>query len=364
MQYEQFPDERYDALRRTYRDWWADRLPRPIVPIVTYGHPSHRQPSPHPALAVSTAWDLSISPEQFVDAHDWQLSTRRFHGDAFPYFPLTSFGPGVLAAFLGCRPIGAPRTVWFEAPRKDIPIEELHFTFDETNPCFGRVLATLEAAMERWHGQVVIGMADLGGVMDVLASFRGTENLLMDLLDDPDEVLRCVGEIQTAWFAAYDRLNAAMAPEARGYSQWFRLYGEEPGYILQSDFSYMISPGMFGQFVAPELAASAARMTNAVYHMDGIGEIPHLEQLLAIDGIKGIQWVPGDGEPSMRNWDALLEKILASGKKLLSWNQKPDGSAIDGARPGQLYFGERSFAADDPAARSYAARWGIALTEE
>lgn len=126
----------------------------------------------------------------------------------------------------------------------------------------------------------------------------------------------------------------------------------------------MISPGMFGQFVAPELASSAARMTNAVYHMDGIGEIPHLEQLLAIDDIKGIQWVPGDGEPSKKNWDALLEKILASGKKLLSWNQKPDGSAIDGARPGQLYFGERSFAADDPAARSYAERWGIALTEE
>ena len=63
MRYEQFPDERYDTLKKTYRDWWADRLTRPIVPIVTYGHSSDRNPSPHPALAFSTAWDLSISPE-------------------------------------------------------------------------------------------------------------------------------------------------------------------------------------------------------------------------------------------------------------------------------------------------------------
>lgn len=356
-----FTDQQYDRLRQTYRKWWNGELERPIVPIVTTGHPSSREPSPYPTLRFPTAWDFSITPEQFVDAHDWYLSTLRWHGDAFPMFPTTAFGPGTMAAFLGCTPVGAQSTVWFQPPRPDIPIEELHFEYDENNPYLRRVLNVYEAAMEKWHGQVVVGMVDMGGVLDVLSSFRGAENLLMDLYDDPDEVLRCVRELQELWFVYYHKINAMMAPEARGYSQWFSLYGEEPGYILQSDFSYMIGPDMFREFVAPELKTSAERMVNAVYHMDGVGQIAHLDQLLAIPGIKGIQWVPGDGTPSMQNWDDVLGRILDAGIKLISWNQKADGTPIDLAKnPGQLYFGERHDHVNDlEKAKAYGTMYGI-----
>ena len=35
-----FSHEQYESLRQTYRKWWAGELDRPIVPFVTYGHPS------------------------------------------------------------------------------------------------------------------------------------------------------------------------------------------------------------------------------------------------------------------------------------------------------------------------------------
>ena len=360
-----FSHEQYEILRQTYRKWWAGELDRPIVPIVTHGHESAVPPSQGPHLSFPTAWDFSIDPRQFVESHHAGLTTHRWHGDAIPYFPTTAFGPGTLAAFLGCTPIGAPSTVWFKPPREDIPIEELHFEFDETNPNYRRVLNLFEAAMEKWHGSVVVGMVDMGGVLDVLQSFRGAENLLMDLYDAPDEVLRCIREIQELWFVYYDKFNGIMAPEAEGYTDWYHMYGEKPGYILQSDFSYMIGPDMFDAFTAPELASSSARLTNAVYHMDGVGQIPHLDSILAIDGIRGIQWVPGAGEPERRNWDELLSKILASGKKLISWTQKPDGRPIDIAKdPGQLYFGERSWRAGDiDAAKRYGDLCGIEVKE-
>lgn len=339
-----FTREQYETLRQTYRKWWAGELDRPIVPIVTWGHPSSDEPVSGPAFAFPTAWDFSIDPRQFIETHDAALRTHRWHGDAFPYFPTTSFGPGALAAFLGCTPIGAQSTVWFKPPREDIPIEELHFEFDENNRNYRRAVNLFEAAMEKWHGSVVVGMVDMGGVMDVLQSFRGAENLLMDLYDSPDEVLRCVRELQEMWFLYYNKFNEIMAPEAEGYTDWYHMYGEKPGYILQSDFSYMIGPDMFDTFVAPELASSAARLTNAVYHMDGVGQIPHLDSLLAIDGIRGIQWVPGAGTPELENWDALLAKILASGKKLIARAQKPDGHPIGIAEnPGQLFFNERGW---------------------
>lgn len=361
MSYIHFTDEQYENLRVTYRKWWKGELNRPIVPFVTHGYETKMAPTKAPLLGFTTAWDFSIDPRQFIEAHTYALSSQRFHGEAYPIFFTQRFGAGAMAAFLGCKPKSAPNTIWF-LPEKQTPIEELHFEYDENNVYWRRVLNTIEAAQEAWRGQVVIGMPDLGGILDVLASFRNAEDLLMDLIDDPDEVLRCVKELQELWFVYYNKINDILRPEAKGYSQWFNVYGEEPGYMLQSDFSYMISPDMFRQFVGWELSSTAYRMTNAIYHMDGIGEIPHLDQLLAIDGIKGIQWQPGEGTAMSMNWDDLLKRILASGKKLLSWNQKPDGSPIDFADPGQLYFGTRYYGPKQwEDARRYADMYGIRM---
>jgi len=357
-----FTDDQYTALRSTYRKWWANELPRPICPIVTGGHPSARKPSPYPTLCFATAWDLSISPEQLIDARDWELSTQRFHGEAFPMQEMSPFGPGAAAAFLGCTPVSAPNTVWFEPPRPDIPIEELHFEYDENNPWLRRVMNVYEAGLEKWGNRVVMGMTDLGGVMDILASFRGTENLLMDLYDDPDEVLRCVREIQAAWFVYYDKINAMLASAGvPGYSHWFRIYGEQPHYILQSDFSYMIGPDMFAKFVEPELRSSAARIHRAVYHLDGVGELPHLDQLLAIDDIHGIQWVPGDGPASEQDWSEVQMRIEDAGKKMLHWTQKPDGSLRDHVRnPGMAFLQWREYDASGlDEAKAYGAMHGV-----
>lgn len=357
-----FSHEQYEQLRHTYRRWWAGELDRPILPIVTFGHPSDVTPA-GPQLHCSNSWDTSIDPRDYVNAYDTAMDSHRWHGEGYPVFNTSSFGPGVLAAFLGATPESAPSTVWFHPPRKDTPIEELHFEWNDENPHYRRVVNFFEAAMEKWHGRVVVSMVDLGGVMDVLQTFRGAENLLMDLYDSPDEVLRCIREIQSMWLLCYRKLNAIMESEAEGYSDWWLMYGEKPGYILQSDFSYMIGPDMFRTFVAPELSSTAACMTNAVYHMDGIGQIPHLDQILSIDGIKGIQWVPGSGTPEEQNWDWILERILASGKKLIHLAQKPDGSPIDLAKnPGQLYFGARGFHAQDTEGlRRYAGMYGLDL---
>ena len=62
--------------------------------------------------------------------------------------------------------------------------------------------------------------------------------------------------------------------------------------MLQCDLSYMISPQMFGRFVLPELAASCRRLGNPAYHLDGPGEIPHVDMLLSIPELRAMQYVP------------------------------------------------------------------------
>ena len=146
-----------------------------------------------------------------------------------------------------------------------------------------------------------------------------------------------------------------------GHSQWFNVYGEQPGYILQSDFSYMISPDMFKAFVAPELDSSAKRMHNALYHLDGTGEIPHLDMLLAMEGIRAIQWVPGDGPAQSMDWSELIARILAGGKKLLSCALTKNGDLNPVIKnPGQVFLGDMRFT-DIETAKRQAARYGLEI---
>jgi 5-methyltetrahydrofolate--homocysteine methyltransferase len=309
----QFSDKQYDALRQTYRKWWDGTLERPIVPIITTGHASNRKSSENPLLTFATAWDTSIRPEQYMDAFDYQFSTQPWHGDAFPYINTHGFGPGVLAAFLGCTPFSTGRTVWFQPPREDIPIEELHFEFDDQNPYWRRVVNIYEAALEKWKGNVIMSTVDMGGTLDVLASFRGSENLLLDLYDEPEEVLRLNQEIQTAWYDAYNDFSQVLAPQ-KCYTDWNGILSSQPSYVLQCDFCYMISNPMFRQFVLETLREDTRRLTNTIYHLDGIGQLNHLDDLLSLENLRAVQWVPGMGKAPTHEWMDVYKKIQAAGK--------------------------------------------------
>lgn len=63
-----------------------------------------------------------------------------------------------------------------------------------------------------------------------------------------------------------------------------------------------------------ELDASCQRLTNAFYHLDGPGQLPHLDSLLSISKLKGIQWIPGAGAPDYKQWPDVYRKIRDAGK--------------------------------------------------
>ena len=86
--------------------------------------------------------------------------------------------------------------------------------------------------------------------------------------------------------------------------------------MLQCDFSYMISPKQFARWVVPDIAACCAGMEHGFYHLDGKGELPHLDHLLAIPELKGVQWISGDGQPPSGEpcWWPVLRRIRAAGK--------------------------------------------------
>jgi hypothetical protein len=310
-----FSAERWKKIQETYKQWWAGDLGRPIMPVVLIGRDPGRARPDVPLLSQATCADLTIPAEDIIDRIDYELSTLVYLGDAFPFFNMDCFGPGVMTSFLGARLDNSSGQVWFFPPN-DRPITEIHFEYDPDSIWLRRIKEICAAGMERWQGQVLIGMTDLGGNLDILSVFRPAERLLLDLYDHPKEVKRLTWEAHELWHRFFDELNDVLQPINPGYSDWSGIYSDRTSYMLQSDFCYMISPGMFDEFVKPELEATCERLSHKFYHLDGIGQLPHLDSLLTIENLDGVQWVPGDGKPDCAHWPEVYQKIHVAGKKI------------------------------------------------
>jgi len=76
----------------------------------------------------------------------------------------------------------------------------------------------------------------------------------------------------------------------------------------------MISPKMFEKFVLPDLEKAIQHTNHAFYHLDGEDAITHLDALLSIEGLLGIQWVPEAGKPQGAEWNWLFKRIKDGGK--------------------------------------------------
>jgi hypothetical protein len=86
---------------------------------------------------------------------------------------------------------------------------------------------------------------------------------------------------------------------------------------MQCDLCCMISPDMFERFVLGELQQQARHVDHSLYHLDGPGAIKHLDAILGIDELHGIQWVPGAGASTdPMDWLDLIRRIQAAGKRI------------------------------------------------
>jgi hypothetical protein len=303
-----FTEGDWTRLENDWRAWWAGELERPLVTIATYDAGTH----PEPGDDFLTRFPLEKPAEEIIDYFQRRLDTLHFYGDAFPKW-WVNFGAGIVAAFLGSELKYDTGTTWF-APLPAASLEDIRPVYDPDNVWWRRCQDITRAAVDRWGGRVVISYTDLGGNMDVLASLRGTENLLIDCIQASDEVRRLVDEITVLWLRYFDELEALIPPEQRGRTTWAPPWSPGRGYMLQSDFSYMISPQMFERFVMPDLVRCCDAIDYTFYHMDGKGQLPHLDMLLSIDKLRGIQWQPGDGQPLADGWLDVLRRIRDGGK--------------------------------------------------
>jgi len=305
-----YSEKDMQRVKQDWVDWWAGTIKHPFFGIEAIDDTFAGTPFTYNEVTPVETDELSADQilegiEQFGEGIHW-------FGGAFPKF-WPNYGPGVMASFLGSELHIRPDTVWFD-PLDVRDLEEIQLHFDPLNLWWQRVYRLTDLATRRWQGRAMVGLTDLGGNLDILASLRGSEKLLLDLSDSPGEVLRITAEITHLWMQYYDQLFHLTKGKKWGTSGWSPLWAPGKLYMLQSDFSYMISPRMFKRFVMSDLTACCDFLEYPFYHLDGVGQLNHLDQILSIPNLRGIQWIPGAGQPEPEEWLDVLKKIRAAGK--------------------------------------------------
>lgn len=76
---------------------------------------------------------------------------------------------------------------------------------------------------------------------------------------------------------------------------------------LQCDISVMFSNDICKEFEVAELEECSSFLQHAIYHMDGMEQLRHMEMITDISRINMIQWVQVAGQPSISKfWPQLI----------------------------------------------------------
>ena len=307
--------EDMDAVRARLTTWWnGGDIGRPAMQI------SAPRPTPLPtvpALPEPPGWTGGYSTTSFayrVDLAARACAGSQYFAEAVPaYAP--DLAPNCLALYLGCKGVESPGTVWCE-PMFDKP-EDARFVFDKKNFYWDFSYRLAKDALRLGKGKYLMAFEDFIEGLDTLAAMRGTEPLLIDLIERPDWVHRCLRQITDRYFHVYDIRYDLYRDEVGGSSFWAWAPGRMAKF--QCDFSAMISPAMFKEFMVPVLAEMTERVSYCMYHWDGPGAIPHHDLLLSLPRLTMIQWTPGSGADPDHSprWWPLFHKTFDAGKKVI-----------------------------------------------
>ncbi|MBN1669694.1 MAG: hypothetical protein JXR37_01595 [Kiritimatiellae bacterium] len=312
MQLTTKPD--FDRVREMWAAYWAgDVLKRPPV-VASVAKNGARKGTRN--LKYYNALTRNFDAQ--LEALDAWVEGTEFLAESIPFFD-PDHGPDQFAAFCGTSlkfSEASPNTTWVE-PVVERWEDFLPIELDRDSPVWKGVMEYASVLARHGRGRYLVGMCDLHSNADALSALRGPERLCMDLYDCPDLVEQAMRQVRALFQPVYDAIYEAGAMNGEtGSVGWTPFWCEGKFATIQCDFICMVSPEMARRFIIPALDEEASFLDHCVYHLDGPGALPHLDDILAIEGIDVIQWVSGAGQAPMHEWIDVLRKCQQAGKGL------------------------------------------------
>jgi len=255
--------------------------------------------------------------DYLTELNDFQHRTTFFGGEAFPIWSPGYPGHMSMAVFLGCPITLDMHTGWIDPVLTGTKwrLEDIEPDWDCRWHRF--TIRVLETAARVSKGKSIPSVGAFGGVGDTLAALRGTQQLLLDVVDCPELVRQSEWRLVELWIEAYRTYYDILAPSSDGGSaSWFPLWAPGKFYPTHNDFSYMISTKMFTDLFVPALVKQLEFLDYSIYHVDGVEAFRHVPVLCELERLQALQILPGAGKPSPLQYMDVLKYVQAHGKNL------------------------------------------------
>lgn len=317
----------WEAAQEKFVNWWNHKnTGRPIMMVMAKKGP---QPPLDEKYNYVDLEEKYTNAEKIVAHYRNWAENIEWMGESFPSL-FADFGPGSIAAYLGCEITWQERTVWFNEFVEDWE-EVPPLTFDPDNKWFKMHIDLIKKCQELSNGDFLVNIPDLMENVDVLASMRGAQDMIFDMMDEPEEIEERIKQVQDSYFEYYNRFyDIIKTPDGGSSYTMFSIWGPGKTAKLQCDFSAMMSPQMFRDFIQEPLRQQAKQLDYVLYHLDGPDAIRHVDALMEIDEIDALQWTSGDHGPdgTQVEWEeAIYDKVIRAGKSL--WIKVYTGTVDD-----------------------------------
>jgi hypothetical protein len=315
-----FSKERYQTVNETFHQWWNHELERPVFNIVFKGAASDEE-KPE-GWQDTTLWrypridDVEAFADRAIRDQLYTLSTERYAADAFPLV-IADYGTSVSAAFQGCKTLVRYETPWFLPPEEHIDVTKYNLEHHPESWEYRMFKYYFKAASKAFNGRVVLAGPYLYGNIDGLCKFFDGPDMIYNLIDYPDDMKRLLKQNHDMVKGYRKEFYDSISPALPGYSGWGGMFYDRKWSGAQCDFCAMLGPDIFKEFCLPELIEAFKMSPEAnYYHLDGTGELVHLDDIMALPNLKCIQWVPGvmsykTSKP--REWENLYRRFAAAG---------------------------------------------------
>jgi len=170
-----------------------------------------------------------------------------------------------------------------------------------------------EAGQDKW----ITAYPDLHTGIDGLSAVRGPENLMMDMITEPETIHKAMGQMTELCKKIIDTVSGIILPFGQGTSNWTMGYSSKRFFCVgQNDFTCMISPKMFEDFCWEDNVQCCDHVDYSIYHLDGPDAARHLPKILELENLDCVQWIQGAGNPLPSQWLDLLKQVQDAGKSV------------------------------------------------
>lgn len=253
-------------------------------------------------------------PERVIRRNRAFMESTYYGGESFPAI-FVDLGAGGHAGFFKGEKHYFGDSVWFfpYLGEEEVPVP------DKAGFMYQKTLELARAYVEDSKGDYFVSMPDTTGNADALSHMMGSENLLPMMLEEPEIIERDLGIIETMYESIMRDVYDIVRDNNEGgcVVDWLSTWA--PGFHaqMQSDMSVMISNNVFKRFVLPELQTQCRFLQYPLYHFDGVEQIRHLDDLLAIPELRAIQWTQVAGQKPCTEYFPEIRKIQAAGKSVI-----------------------------------------------